>query len=399
MSGDARSLTVLLVAAEASGDALGAGLARALRSRLGESVRFVGVGGAEMAGEGIHSPFDIAELSVLGLVEGARAYPRVLRRADETAALAVREQPDVAVLIDSWGFTLRVAHRLRRALPLLPLVKYVAPQVWASRPGRARTLAKAVDRLLTIHAFDAPLFEREGLATVFVGARALTRDFSAADPARLRAHIGAQPGDPILLLLPGSRPGEVARLLPPFRDAAEQLTRTRPDLKLVVPLASTVAAQVRSMTADWTTPPSLVESDELKADAMRAATVALACSGTATTELALAGAPMVVAYRMGSVSYALLKPLIRTPFVTLFNVAAGEMIAPEFLQGRCTGSKLAAAVAARLDDPALAARQVAAQNAALDRMGRGGPDPSERAAEAVLDLLAQRRAGLPLRSP
>src|SRR5437762_13759507 len=134
----------MLVAAEASGDERGAGLAHALRRRLGDEVRFVGVGGARMAAEGIISPFDITELSVLGLVEGLMAYPRVVRRADQTAALARRERPDVAVLIDSWGFTLRVAQRLRRDDPALPLVKYVAPPVWASRPGRARPLAGAV---------------------------------------------------------------------------------------------------------------------------------------------------------------------------------------------------------------------------------------------------------------
>ena len=138
MSG--RQVTVMLVAAEASGDDRGAGLARALRGRLGQGVRFVGVGGRSMAAEGVESPFDIAELSILGLLEGLLAYRKVVRRADETAALALREKPDVAVLIDSWGFTLRVAQRLRRLMPDLPLVKYVGPQVWASRPGRARRM-------------------------------------------------------------------------------------------------------------------------------------------------------------------------------------------------------------------------------------------------------------------
>ncbi|HET9161346.1 MAG TPA: lipid-A-disaccharide synthase, partial [Caulobacteraceae bacterium] len=159
----------MLVAAEASGDNLGASLARELKKRLGEGVRFVGVGGTQMAREGIESPFNIAELSVLGLVEGLMAYPRVVARVKDTAALAAREKPDIAVLIDSWGFTLRVAHALRRLDPKLPLIKYVGPQVWASRPGRAKTLAAAVDHLLSIHMFDAPYFEREGLAVTFVG--------------------------------------------------------------------------------------------------------------------------------------------------------------------------------------------------------------------------------------
>src|SRR5258708_12972138 len=205
----------MLVAAEASGDDRGAGLARALKRRLGDGVRFVGVGGERMAAEGVRSPFDIADISILGLLDGLIASPRIVRRANQTAALAQRERPDVAVLIDSWGFTLRVAQRLRRQIPGLPLIKYVGPQVWATRPGRAKTLAAAVDHLLSIHAFDAPYFEAEGLPVTFVGNSALSLDFSNADPKRLRTQIGAGAADPILLVLPGSRPAEIDRVFPP----------------------------------------------------------------------------------------------------------------------------------------------------------------------------------------
>jgi lipid-A-disaccharide synthase len=385
----ARPLTVMLVAAEASGDERGAGLARALKRRLGEGVRFVGVGGERMAAEGVASPFDITQLSILGLLEGLLAYPRVVRRADDTAALAARERPDVAVLIDSWGFTLRVAARLRRLDRDLPLIKYVGPQVWASRPGRARTLARAVDHLLAIHAFDAPYFEAEGLPVTFVGNSALTLDFSLADPDRLRAQIGAQPGQPILLVLPGSRPSEIDRVLPPFADAVARLKAERPELQVVIPAAPTVAGMVKARAAGWA---HVVEGDTAKLDAMKAATVALACSGTVTTQLALAGVPMVVAYRIGAVTYAILKGLIRTPYATLFNIAAGAEVAPELIQDACNGPALAAEIARRLDDEALRLAQIRAQYAALDKMGRGGPDPDDAAAEAVLQLLAERRA-------
>ena len=380
----------MLVAGEASGDALGAGLAKALRQRLDEGVRFVGVGGARMAEQGIESLFDIAELSILGLWEGVKAYPRVVRLADATAALARRERPDVAVLIDQWGFTLRVAQRLRRQLPGTLLVKYVGPQVWASRPGRARTLAQAVDHLLAIHAFDAPHFEREGLATTFVGNPALARDFSQADPARLRAHIGAGEGDPILLVLPGSRPSEMKNVLPPFADAARRLLAERPDLRVVVPVAETVAASVRAEVAGWGERAFVVDG-ALKDDAMLAGTAALACSGTVTTELALAGRPMVVGYRIGRLTYLALKALIRTRFITLFNIAAQDFVAPEFIQDDCNGPALAKAVGALLDDPERRAAQAAAQDAALEKMGRGGPDPSELAADTILRLLAERQ--------
>lgn len=386
-----RPLTVMLVAAEASGDDRGAGLMRALKARLGQGVRFVGVGGEQMAAEGVESPFDIADISILGLFEGLLAYPRIVRRADETAALAVRETPDVAVLIDSWGFTLRVAQRLRRQAPDLPLIKYVGPQVWATRPGRARTLAAAVDHLLSIHAFDAPYFEAEGLPVTFVGNSALAVEFSKARPARLRRQIGAAAGDPILIVLPGSRPGEIARMLPPFEDAVRRLKETRPNLHVVVPAAPTVAEMVKARVAGWSHRAHVIEGDEGKLNAMKAATVAMACSGTVTTELALAGVPMVIGYRLGPVTaWIILRFLLRTKWVTLFNIAAGEFVAPELIQDDCTGEALAREVALRLDDKALRDRQAAAQYAALDKMGRGGPDPSEAAAEAVLKIAAGR---------
>jgi lipid-A-disaccharide synthase len=381
----------MLVAAEASGDALGAGLVRALRAALGDGVRFVGVGGPAMAREGIVSPFDIAELSVLGMLEGLAAYPRVVRRAGETAVLAAREQPDVAILIDSWGFTLRVAQRLRRLNPSLPLIKYVGPQVWATRPGRAKVLAKTVDLLLSIHAFDAPLFEAAGLKTLFVGNPTLAKDFSKADPLRLRADLGVLPETPVLLLLPGSRRGEVRRLMPIYEETVARLAARRPDLKVVLPVAETVKAEVLAALEGWRTPVDVLEGEALKLDAMRGATVALACSGTVTTELALAGCPVVVAYRLGRITHMILKRLLTTRYATLFNIAAGDEIAPEFLQYDCTPETLAAAVEARLDDPMLRQTQIERQNAALERMGRGGGDPAGRAAAAVIEVLNRRK--------
>ncbi len=380
-------LTVMLVAAEASGDDRGAGLARALKRRLGDGVRIVGVGGARLAAEGVYSPFDITQLSIFGLWEGLFAYPRVIRRADETAALAARERPDVAVLIDSWGFNLRVAYRLKKMG--VPLVKYVAPQVWASRPGRARTTAQWFDLLLTIHSFDGPAFEAEGLAVAFVGDATLAIDFAAADAGRLRREIGAAPGDQILLVAPGSRPVEIDRVMPVFEDAVTRLKAERPGLHVVVPAAPTVAARVRAQVAGWPFRAHVVEGEQAKLDAMVAADVALACSGTVTTELALAGCPMVVGYRLAPATHAILKRLIRTKWVTLFNIAARDFVAPEMIQGDCNGPALSREIALRLDDAELRVTQVARQTEALLKMGRGGPDPNEAAATAVLDLIGR----------
>lgn len=388
----ARPLTVMLVAAEASGDNLGAGLMRALRLRLGDQVRFVGLGGARMAAQGVDSPFDYAELSILGFFEALKAYPRVRRRLNDLEALAAREKPDVAVLIDSWGLSIRLAHRLRRLDPAMALVKYVAPQVWASRPARAGVLARAVDLLLATQPMDKPFFDAVGLPSVFVGNPALERDLSTADGARARAAIGAGPDDPVLAVLPGSRPAEIERVLPVFADAVAILKAQRPGLHVIVPVAPPVAAAVKARVAGWPFRAHIVEDDQGKDDAMKAATVALACSGTVTLELAQAGAPMVVGYRIGAVTYAVLKRLMTARWVTLFNIAAGREVAPELLQDACTGPALAAEVACRLDDADLRRRQVAEQNAALDRLGRGMPDPSEAAAAAMLAFLDERTA-------
>ena len=388
--GPPKILKVMLVAAEASGDALGASLAKALRARLGDAVTFVGIGGAKMAEQGVDSPFDIAQLSILGIVEGLKAYPTVLARLNDTVALAAREKPDVAILIDSWGFNIRLAKALRKLDPRLPLVKYVAPQVWAYRAGRARNLAKAVDLLLSIQPMDKPYFDAVDLPSVFVGNSALAKRFDHADGARLRAAVGVSASDPILLVLPGSRPSEIERVLPAFEDAVRRLKADRPELVVVIPAAYTVAEAVKARVAGWPFRAHVIEDEALKDDAFVAGDVALACSGTVTTELALAGRPMVVGYKTGAVTYAILKRLMKPRWITLFNIAADREIAPELIQDGCEGEALAREVARRLDDPALRERQAAEQYAALDKMGRGMPDPSEAAADALIDFLRAR---------
>ncbi|HUO22726.1 MAG TPA: lipid-A-disaccharide synthase, partial [Caulobacteraceae bacterium] len=245
-----------------------------------------------------------------------------------------------------------------------------------------------------ILSFDAPYFEAHGLAVTKVGNPHLRRDFEGADPARLRAHLGLDLADPILLILPGSRPGEVARLMAPFGEAAALLKHDRPNLQLVLVAAPTVAEAVRAQAAGWAYAPHIIEGEALKADAMRAATLALACSGTVTTELALAGCPMVVAYKLSPLSAFLIRMVIKTRFITLFNIAAGRAVAPELIQDDCTGPRLAQALAERLDNEPLRLAQIAEQTAALALMGpRDGPDPSEKAAEAVIGLMDRAKAG------
>jgi lipid-A-disaccharide synthase len=378
-------MKVMLVAAEASGDALGAGLARSLKAQRAD-IELVGVGGPKMAAEGITSPFDISELSVLGWIEGLRAYGRVKARVGDTVAFAVRERPDAVVLIDSWGFTIRVAKAIRAVLPEVKLIKYVGPQVWASRPGRAKTLAGAVDHLLALYAFDAPWFEREGLPTTVVGSQALHVDMSEADPAAFRRARGIADDAPLLIVLPGSRPGEIRLMTPVYEAAVAQLKAERPELEVAVVAAGTVATDVITRVAAWPFRAHLV-SEADKYSAMKAATVALATSGTVSTELALAGAPMVIGYRFQPLSYAIMKPFFTGKYATLFNHAADAEIARELIQKDATPERFAAEVGRLLDDPVSRADQAMRQTAALDLMGREGRDPSEIAAEAVLAVL------------
>ena len=382
--------TVLVTALEASGDALGAELMIELRQRLGPDTRFIGVGGAAMAAEGLRSAFDIAELSVVGLLEGLMAYRRADHRARQVAELAVREKPDIAVLIDSWGYSYLLARRLRSVLPRLPLVKFVAPQAWATRPGRAKALARTFDRLLSIIAFEVPLFEAAGVPTIFVGHPALADDAPRGDRRRLRERIGAGPDDPVLLVLPGSRASEAGRLMPPFEEAIAILKNGRPSLHVVIAPAATVAVQVIARAAGWPFRTHLIEDTEGRRDAMAGADAALACSGTVTTELAVAGCPMVVAYRLSWLGHQVVKRVVRIRFATLINIAAGQTVAPEMLQADCTGPKLAHELAALLDDPAFRRRQAEAQIRALEALGGRGPPPARRAAEAIVGMLSSR---------
>jgi lipid-A-disaccharide synthase len=377
-------MRAFLVAAEASGDALGADLIRALRERE-PAVEIAGVGAAAMAHEGVRSAIDVSGLSVFGLVDGLKIYARVLRAVQATADAAIAFNPDLVVLIDSWGFTLRVAQRLRVLRPDIRLVKYIGPQVWAARAGRAKTLARLVDHLICIHDFEVPYYAPLGLACTVCGHPAIGRA-RAGDGAAFRARHGLDPDELLLLVLPGSRRAEIRRVGPFLWDAAGLLRERFPRLRVAAVAAQPVAESVRAQAiAD-----ALIVGEEEKEDAFAAASVALAASGTVTTEIALQGAPMIVAYKLGWITWALARFLLfKARYVTLLNVAADREVVPEFLQTRLTARNLAAAAGRLVADPQARQAQVAAQNGALAKMGRGGRPAAEIAAEAVLKV-AQR---------
>jgi lipid-A-disaccharide synthase len=385
-----RPVSIYVVAAERSGDLLGASLIQALREQAGAETKFAGIGGAAMAGEGISSPFDIAQLSIFGFVDGLKAYSRVKARVADALADILRHQPDVVVLIDSWGFTLRVAQAVRAVKPDIKLIKYVGPQVFGSRPGRAKTLAASVDHLLSILNFDAPFYEAHGLPVTFVGNPTLER-LDPGDGDKFRTRHTIDKTSKLLIVLPGSRPSEIKRLFEPFADTVEKLQQSQSDLTVVMALADPIRDMARARIDKDSRFEELVVIDENeKADAFAAADVALACSGTVVTELATAGVPTIAAYRLGWITWGLIRVfnLMKARFISLVNIAADEELIPEFVQTRCTGRLLSREVAALLCAPTRRQElQTRLRETTAEMRGSGAA--SQRAAEVVLEVLAQ----------
>jgi len=377
---------VFLVAAESSGDALGADLARGLKVR-DATLELAGVGGPLMAAAGVPSRADISGMAILGFIDGLLAYERVKRAVSDAVKAVLDAKPDVVVLIDSWGFTLRVAQGVRAADPSIKLVKYIGPQVWATRAGRAKTLAASVDHLICIHDFEVPYYEPYGLPCTVCGHPAFGR-FKPGDEAAFRARHNIAADERLVLVLPGSRPAEIRRIGPTLWEAAALLRANRSDLRF----AMVAAYSVHDAAVAQAPPGTLIVEEAEKEDAFATATVALAASGTVTTEVALQGAPLVIGYKLGWLTALIAQYILfKAKYATLMNVAADAEVAPEFLQHNMTPENLARAAASLLDDTIARSKQIERQNLALDRMGRGGRPASEIAADVVFQMLASQR--------
>ena len=384
----ARELSVFLVAAEQSGDRLGGALMRALSELYPGRVSFLGVGGEAMAAAGLRSLFAIEELSIVGFAAIPKRLPAIVRRIRQTAAAAVAARPDVLVIIDSPDFTHRVARRVRAGAPEIPILDYVSPSVWAWRPGRARAMAGYVDRVLAILPFE-PEAHRVlgGPPTTYVG-HPLGEEVQSLRPnAEERSRRERDP--PIVLVLPGSRQGEIRRLLPRFGAATDQLHRQFGKIELLLPTFPALAAKVHAKIARWPIAPRLITDEGEKLRAFRLARAALAASGTVTLELALAGVPTVAAYRVSAWEAAIARRLIRVPSVILANLVIGENVVPELLQEECTPERLASALLPLLSDTPERKRQLDAFARLDDIMELASTRPSRRAAEIVL-AAAQR---------
>ncbi|MBI44399.1 lipid-A-disaccharide synthase [Marinobacter lutaoensis] len=380
-----RRLTIAMIAGEASGDILGAGLIRALRRRYPDA-RFVGIGGDEMIAEGFHSLVPMERLSVMGLVEVLGRIRELFQIRRRLLDYLLDNRPDVVIGIDSPDFTLAVERRCREAG--IATVHYVSPSVWAWRQSRIHTIARSVDLMLTLFPFEARFYEEHDVPVAFVGHPLADRIPMMPDPASARSTLGLVPDAPVLAVLPGSRAGEVARLGGLFLDTARWLQDRQSDLQLVIPCVNRERErQIRALVAQRAVqlPVTIVRGQSRRV--MAAADVVLLASGTATLEAMLLKKPMVVGYRLSAISYRLLSRLVSVPHVALPNLLAGESLVPERLQDEATPETLGADVLHWLRDDAGRERLVA-RFTELHRTLRR--DADERAAEAVAGLLKRR---------
>ncbi|MFZ5693365.1 MAG: lipid-A-disaccharide synthase [Pseudomonadota bacterium] len=378
-------MKVFLVATEESGDRLGAALMQALKAKLGDGVQFRGVGGYEMAAEGLPSLFRIDDLAIVGLAGITQALPKILSRIRQTARAALDEKPDVMVIIDSPDFTHRVARRVRKKNRAIPIVNYVSPSVWAWRPGRAQAMSRYIDHVLALLPFEPDVHKTLGGPPCTYVGHPLVEQAGELRPNAQEAErrIG---GTPTLLVLPGSRKAEIRRLIEPFGRTVERVARTVWPIDIVIPTTPHLQDLVVRETARWPLRPKIVVKREDRRAAFREARAALAKSGTVTLELGVSGVPMITAYKMAPWEIAIARRLIRVPSVILTNLVLGDNVVPEFIQADCTPDRLAAALTPLLSDSPERRRQLDAF-ARLDAiMEIGTAQPARRAAEIVLDV-------------
>jgi lipid-A-disaccharide synthase len=381
---------IFLIATEESGDRLGAHLMKVLRQRLGGAVQFEGVGGQSMAREGLTSLFPIEELSIIGLAAVVRHLPKVLRLIRQTVAAVMRAHPDILVIIDSPDFTHRVAKRVRARDPAIPIIDYVSPSVWAWRPGRARAMRAYVDHVLALLPFEPQEYLRlRGPPCSYVG-HPLTEQLSTLRPGT-EEQKRRNEAPPVLLVLPGSRRSEIRHHMAVFGEALGRLRTEGVAFELILPTMPHLLEAVRDGMKDWKVEPRVVVGEQEKRAAFRMASAALAKSGTVTLELALAGVPMVTAYRTGAVEAWILIRAINVKSVILANLVVGENVVPEFLQQDCTPENLSRSLREILTDTPLRRRQVEAFATIGNIMSTGDQPPSVRAADIVLATLRKSR--------
>ncbi len=375
-------MKLFLIAGEPSGDRLGAALVAGLNA-LSPGITFAGVGGPAMQAEGLSSLFPMQELSVMGIAEVIPKYFPLKRRIAEAAQAVLDSGAQALITIDSPDFCLRVARIVKTARPGFRTIHYVAPSVWAWRPGRAARMAQVIDHVLALLPFEPPLMTAAGMTCDFVGHPVVAEPLATpVERAMMEGH------GPLILTLPGSRRAEVTRLAPVIGAVLAQIRLRHPDLRVALPTVPGVAGLVQDLTADWPVRPDIILDPAAKRAAFAAADVAIAASGTVSLELAANDCPMVIAYAMNPVTMWLMRRAALIDTVTLVNIVSDTRVVPEFIQGRCRADLIAPTVLSLLDDPQARAAQEQAMAVTMERLGRGGEPPGLRAARSVLSHLA-----------
>ena len=389
-----RSIRLFIVTGEPSGDALAAAFVREWRARHPhEELELFGVGGPELAGEGLRSLFPQSDIAVMGFTAVLRRLRLILARIRQTVAAALTLAPDLVLTVDAPDFALRVTRQLRQRAPAVPIVHWVCPSVWAWRPGRAARMRPHVDRILALLPFEPErLRELGGPETVYVGHPLIAR-IGTLTPNEDESAVRARVDRPEILVLPGSRRSEVDRLLPVFGEALALIARELPDARFVLPAVEHLAERIEAETTRWPVPVEVVRGSEAKLASFRRARAALAASGTVTLELALARVPMVAGYRVRAIEATIVRRLIKVTTVLLPNLILGRKVVPEFIQQDCTPQALAQAILAVLPEGAARTAQLDAFEAMHDAMRLDdGESPAARAVERVREILASRKA-------
>jgi lipid-A-disaccharide synthase len=392
-----RRLRIAMLAGEASGDALGASLMEAFTRGTSARPEFFGVGGERMAENGFVSLFPQHEIAVNGIMPVLRRLPTLIRRMSQASAYVIAQRPDILVTIDSPDFSLRVARRVRRAAPDIPIVHWVCPSVWAWRPGRARTMRPHIDRILCLLPFEPhELFQLHGPEGVYVGHPLIER-LGQLRPQYSKGRKafegeGRSAEEPLVLLLPGSRGSEISRLLPVMGEAAALIRAARPEARFVLPAVPHLLGRIQEAVSGWGVPVEIVTGEAAKLSAFRHARAALAASGTVTLELALARVPTVACYRVSPPEAALARRLLRIPSVILPNLALGQNAVPELLQEAATPAAMAQEMLAVIGEGEARAAQLSAFTRLEAVMTLpDGARPSEAARDAVLQTLNEKR--------
>lgn len=395
MSSNIGEPKIVIIAGEHSGDILGGKLMAAINASRNGRVRYFGVGGATMAAQGLVSQFPMEEVAVMGIGAIMRQLPRIVTRVYQSVDSAIASEPDVVVIIDAPEFTHPIAKRIRRKAPHIPIVNYVSPSVWAWRPWRARKMSRYIDHVLALLPFEPDAHQSLGGPPCdYVGHPLAERLpwIKALDVEPLRERLGLQKDRPVVVVLPGSRSSEVSRLIGPFGETMAVLAKQGLEPQVIVPVVEARRQMIEDAIHHWPWRPHIVSGEEDKFRSFRLADAALAASGTVTLELAVAGTPMVVGYRLGRITAAAVRPMIKARSAVLANLVLNENAFPEFIQEDCQPEAMAKALALLLSDRAQRQGQLQALARIPEALAVPGPSPSQAAAEIVLYYATKGRA-------